>query len=143
LYSLRKLPQKQELPPKELSAKNQKYKIEDECDEIFDNDENCICFFCLEKSSVLTIKVNYNKKKIEELQKEVTKKTNISVFEEMLQEDNETQKEMFAKNDFDINSYHDTIRDILTRKQKSKVWDWVQEYINNSDKLDRYLNTKS
>jgi len=111
---------------KDILIKKKKYKIEDLCDEIFDNDGNCICHFCSEKYKAFS-------EEIEQDKEELTKESEVSIFEEMLQEDNE----MIIKNDFDIELYHIAIRDILTRKQKNKVWDWVQKYINDSDKLDK------
>ena len=116
----------------EIIVKKQKYKIEDSCDEIFDDDGNCICYSCSKKYKAFP-------EEIEQDKEELTKEIEVSIFEKMLQDDND----MIAKNSFDIESYESIIRDVLSRKQKNKVWDWVQEYINDSNKLDKeFLKTK-
>lgn len=178
-YALRKVPQKRtdkkqrtkqknkviktnlkkKTNPKKVSIskdnliKEKKNNMEVDCDEIFDSEGNCICYFCSGKDDTLTKMFDENKNVFNDLPKKEFKESDTLIFEEMLHEqslqvipkceDKETQTDSIVKAAFNIELYSDTIKDILNKKRKSETWDWVQEYTNNSDKLDRaFFKTK-
>src|SRR5262249_13964725 len=64
---------------------------------------------------------------------------------ETINKETQTEKKVFIEtmvqtssdySDFDITKYHNVIRDIINRKVKSKTWSFIQEFSNNSRKLD-------